>query len=395
MNILNGTEAFEAMMAGRNIMCRIAGELIEFDDLDQFPATVFAKPGYEFCIKIDEITINGFTFLKPYSLDELEEGQDIFLIGNTGSIVKGQFIPEYEELVLAVKNGSVQRDLTNAELQAKAFQSLLGIENELVVKVVDFHTFMKPTAKPKKTPRKKNEAPVEQVEPAQVSSEIPGDVSSDEIETDPVKIVESFTTQINECVKVESVLSLRYSFSANGYLEREHVQHLFELVEAKLIELDPEQYTPQAETEDLSVDALKKLQQDAEDLIKGVNEQVQADENHITLLNDLLERASNSQTPAEANALVKYTSEWTEEQRKPLLNAIHNRLKDISAFTTTETQPPSLMVQIQNAKDLTELECLEVEVFNRHPDIQSKLMDFVKRRRFELKNGAGPAGAPL
>ena len=53
------------------------------------------------------------------------------------------------------------------------------------------------------------------------------------------------------------------------------------------------------------------------------------------------------------------------------------------------------MVQIQNAKDLTELECLEVEVFNRHPDIQSKLMDFVKRRRFELKNGAGPAGAPL
>ncbi len=210
-----------------------------------------------------------------------------------------------------------------------------------------------------------------------------------------MKIVESFTTQINECVKVESVLSLRYSFSANGYLEREHVQHLFELVEAKLIELDPEQYTPQAETEDLSVDALKKLQQDAEDQVKGVNEQLEADEKYITLLRELMECASNAQSPTEANALVKYTSEWTEEQRKPLLNEIHNRLKDLSAFTTTETQPPSLMVQIQNAKDLNELECLEVEVFNRHPDIQPKLMDFVKRRRFELKNGAGPAGAPL
>ncbi|MFN3290638.1 MAG: hypothetical protein ACK410_09495 [Acinetobacter sp.] len=162
-----------------------------------------------------------------------------------------------------------------------------------------------------------------------------------------------------------------------------------------MIELDPVQYTPKAENEDLTIDALKKLQQDAEDQIKGVNDQVQADENRITLLNDLLERASNSQTPAEANALIKYTSEWTEEQRKPLLNAIHNRLKDLSAFTTTETQPPSLMVQIQNAKDLNELECLEVEVFNRHPDIQSKLMDYVKRRRFELKNGAGPVGAPL
>ena len=395
MNILNGTEAFEAMMAGRNIMCRAAGELIAFDDLDQFPATVFAKPGYEFCIKIDELTINGFTFLKPYSLDELDEGQDIFLIGNTGSIVKGQFIPEYEELVLAVKNGSVQRDFENAQKQAKAFQSLLGIENELVVKVVDFHTFMKPTTKPKKAPRKKNVSPVEQVEPTQVSSEKPGYVSTDEIETDPAKIIESFTTQINECVKVESVLSLRYSFSANGYLEREHVQHLFELVEAKLIDLDPEQYTPQAEAEDLSVEALKQLQQDAEDSIEDINEKLEADEKYITLSRELMERASNAQSPAEANALIKYTSEWTEEQRKPLLNAIHNRLKDLSAFTTTETQPPSLMVQIQNAKDLNELECLEVEVFNRHPDIQPRLMDSVKRRRFELKNGAGPVGAPL
>ena len=174
-------------------------------------------------------------------------------------------------------------------MQAKAFQSLLGIENELVIKVVDFHTFMKPTTKPKKAPRKKSESPVEQLEPAQVSSEKLGD----EIETDPVKIVDSFTTQINECVKVESVLSLRYSFSANGYLEREHVQPLFELVEAKLIELDPKQYTPKAETENLSVEVLKKLQQDAEGLIKGVNEQAQVDENRITLLNDLLDHSVN------------------------------------------------------------------------------------------------------
>ena len=80
MNILNGTEAFEAMMAGRNIMCRIAGELIEFDDLDQFPATVFAKPGYEFCIKIEMIELAGITFTKPLTIDEYQEGQDVFVI---------------------------------------------------------------------------------------------------------------------------------------------------------------------------------------------------------------------------------------------------------------------------------------------------------------------------
>lgn len=390
MNILNGTEAFEAMMAGRNIMCRIAGELTEFDDLDQFSATVFVKPGYEFCIKIDTIEVAGITFTKPLTIDEYQEGQDVFVIN---TYLPSIYVVNFKTaaLVESINSGFVQRDAENAELQLKALSKSLGRDLDSVPSIVRLG------GEPKKqrAPRKKREDPIEQVEQAQVSSEKPSDVSTDEIETDPVKIVESFTTQINECVKVESVLSLRYSFSANGYLEREHVQHLFELVEAKLIELDPEQYTPKAETEDLTIDALKKLQQDAEYQIKGVNEQLEADEKYITLLRELMERASNAQSPTEANALVKYTSEWTEEQRKPLLNAIHNRLKDLSAFTTTETQPPSLMVQIQNAKDLNELECLEVEVFNRHPDIQSKLMDFVKRRRFELKNGAGPVGAPL
>ncbi|MEG2268593.1 MAG: hypothetical protein RSC68_30220, partial [Acinetobacter sp.] len=86
MNILNGTEAFEAMMAGRNIMCRIVGELIEFDDLDQFPATVFTKPGYEFCIKIDTIEVAGITFTKPLDDDEVEHGDDIYIVQANGEI---------------------------------------------------------------------------------------------------------------------------------------------------------------------------------------------------------------------------------------------------------------------------------------------------------------------
>ena len=86
MNILNGTEAFEAMMAGRNIMCRAAGELIAFDDLDQFSATVFAKPGYEFCIKIDTIEVAGITFTKPLDDDEVEHGDDIYIVQANGEI---------------------------------------------------------------------------------------------------------------------------------------------------------------------------------------------------------------------------------------------------------------------------------------------------------------------
>ena len=43
------------------------------------------------------------------------------------------------------------------------------------------------------------------------------------------------------------------------------------------------------------------------------------------------------------------------------------------------------MVQIQNAPDLTALDALEIDVSARHPDIQPRLMGYVKKRRFELE----------
>ena len=48
------------------------------------------------------------------------------------------------------------------------------------------------------------------------------------------------------------------------------------------------------------------------------------------------------------------------------------------------------MVQIQNAPDLTALDVLEIDVDSCHPDIQTKLMSYVKNRRFELENGIEP-----
>ena len=79
-NLISAQEAFEAMLAGKNIMCRVAGEMLDFNDLDQFPATVFAKTGYEFCIKIEMINVAGIEFTKPLALDEYHEGQDVFVI---------------------------------------------------------------------------------------------------------------------------------------------------------------------------------------------------------------------------------------------------------------------------------------------------------------------------
>jgi hypothetical protein len=44
------------------------------------------------------------------------------------------------------------------------------------------------------------------------------------------------------------------------------------------------------------------------------------------------------------------------------------------------------MVQIQNAPDLTTLDALEIDVAARDPQIQPKLMGYVRKRRVELEN---------
>ncbi|MDC5516417.1 hypothetical protein NRA64_06390 [Acinetobacter baumannii] len=109
-------------------------------------------------------------------------------------------------------------------------------------------------------------------------------------------------------------------------------------------------------------------------------------------LETLLQRVKESKTPAEVNAVYRYTRTWSDKQMDPLLKATHKRLTELADEKPVESEPPSLMVQIQNAPDLTTLDALEIDVAARDPQIQSRLMDFVKKRRFELEN---PTSTPL
>ncbi|KCX84797.1 hypothetical protein J530_4307, partial [Acinetobacter baumannii 15827] len=109
-------------------------------------------------------------------------------------------------------------------------------------------------------------------------------------------------------------------------------------------------------------------------------------------LDTLLQRVKESKTPAEVNAVYRYTRTWSDKQMDPLLKATHKRLTELADEKPVESEPPSLMVQIQNAPDLTTLDALEIDVAARDPQIQSRLMDFVKKRRFELEN---PTSTPL
>lgn len=109
----------------------------------------------------------------------------------------------------------------------------------------------------------------------------------------------------------------------------------------------------------------------------------QTSEDFESILADLIERASIAQSPAEANALFKYTKGWTQEQSAPLHAAVSRRLAELPQPEAKE--PPSLLVRIQKAADLTELDALEIDVSGRDERIQPTLMAEVYKRRKQLE----------
>lgn len=398
MNLLNSNEAFSALMAGKNIMCRAVGELMDFDDLNQFPATIFALPGYEFCIKRESLTLADIQFTKPVEPHDLENGQEIFIVMPT-CILRTKYDPEHGDICLSVANGFAQLDAENAQLQLQAFGKTFGN----MITEIEIKDGFSEKSKKSKAPRKTKEAFKTEDTP--------------EIETDPALIIDKFAAKIANCTTTEAVLLLRPVFFANGHLEREHTQHLCKLTENKLIEIDPEQYAPKQSYIDhqIYLDGINACvsEEEIKTTLHDVNDQCFSEEQlseinlakcsklaefqatalkniqdnqYDNLLKELLERAKKSKLPAEANALYKYTVNWTEEQRKPLMDAINKRLSELDATAPPPEQPPSLVVQIQNAPDLTALDILEIDVATRHPDIQPKLMGLVRKRRFELEN---------
>ncbi len=145
-NIITSSEAFQAIHAGKTVLCRhITGE---FEALDQFPATVFAMQNYEFCIKIETMELAGITFTKPLTLDEYQDDQEVFVL-NTFAPSIYIVNSKTAALVESINSGFVQRDAENAKLQLKALSKALGRELNDNVSVTRLGN------EPKKTKRKK------------------------------------------------------------------------------------------------------------------------------------------------------------------------------------------------------------------------------------------------
>lgn len=299
-NLLTAAEAFAALQNGKTVLCRPAGDMLDFADLDQFPASVFGKPGFEFCIKIETIELAGITFTKPLTIDEYKDGQEVFVISTYSPTV---YVLDFKTnaLIDSINSGFVQRDAENAKLQLKALSKALGFE------VNDDLSVIRLGEEPKKQRGKKSKA------------EKPSEVISAEIQP---------TIVITEQTNVTT----------------------------------------------------------SEDLLVPETNEPKVDPEYQQTLDTLLQRVKESKTPAEVNAVYRYTRTWSDKQMDPLLKATHKRLTELADEKPVESEPPSLMVQIQNAPDLTTLDALEIDVAARDPQIQSRLMDFVKKRRFELEN---------
>lgn len=420
MKILNGNEAFAALMAGKNILCRAVGDLIDFDDLDQFPATVFAKSDYEFCIKIEMMELAGITFTKPLILEDIQDGQDVYTINTHGQSI---YISEFGKMTTgalldSIHNGFAQRDEVNAKLQFQAMAKVLGREltsDCLVVRLGDDKPKKRNTAKKTDTPvpAAANDASVSvekktfdsqsniQITEQGPVTEVEESLVEEFVETDAVKLVEKFTTEINaaESVDAESTedpvqlsqsMKMEYMVALTGATQLDAIAGLENEVnkDSRLLDNHKSILNTYIKTRRRVINEESKPTEIAEQA-EPVNEH----QEHLEiLLNDI----AIAKTPIEANAQIKYTKSWTQEQRKPVMQAINKRLIELKSMEEPKSEEtPSLMVQIQNAPDLTALDVLEIDVGSRHPDIQSSLMGHVKRRRFELENGAGPVGAPL
>ncbi|MGQ1479351.1 hypothetical protein ACT4XN_13290 [Acinetobacter baumannii] len=310
-NLITAQEAFAALQKGKTVLCRYAGDGTlkadkSFSTLDQMPATVFGLPHYEFCIQLETIELAGITFTKPLTIEEYEEGQEVFVISTYSHTV---YVLDFKTnaLIDSINSGFVQRDAENAKLQLKALSKALGFE------VSDDLSVIRLGEEPKKQRGKKSKA------------EKPSDVIS--AETQPTIVI---TEQTNVTT--------------------------------------------------------------SEDLLVPETNEPKVDPEYQKALDALLQRVKESKTPEEVNAVYRYTRTWNDKQMEPLLLATHKRLEELEKSKAPVNEPPSLMVQIQNAPDLTTLDALEIDVAARDPQIQSRLMDFVKKRRFELEN---PTSTPL
>lgn len=430
MNILNNVEAFAALQSGKNLLCRhIEGE---FAELNEFPATVFGNPEYQFCIDIEKIELAGFRFTKPCTLDELKDDQEIYVIDfSCSNIYYGQFNPKSEYVCDLIKNGVVQRDSDNAVKQLRAFHEILGVNLGVILKPVEFIDtgIKKLKTAETKTGKKRTSKKDSAVDPQLLETEkdiiLDGIRSSKtECEIDSLCFgLEKHCFTPDQLKEIEDAKNAKLAELAEIKIKAEDEKHdllnlaesdtqyseLSVLCEAFINEISnskckadldfirsrinsngalTEVENAELKTRlNIKAKSFEKIDDaaDAPDASqnKGVNYVEEEENKYQEKLAELKKRVDESKTVTEVNAVTKYTNSWSAEQRAPLLQYIHKRLEELKK--EKQANEPSLLVKIQNAPDLATLDAYEIDIHSLDPLAQPKMMQAVTARKLELE----------
>ncbi|HDH7780875.1 TPA: hypothetical protein PJH62_003473 [Acinetobacter nosocomialis] len=398
-NLITASEAFAALQKGKTVLCRPIGDMLDFSNLDQFPASVFGKPGFEFCIKAELMELAGIQFTKPLAAHEVEDDQEIFIVMPT-RIVKVKFNPENCEIFYSVMNGFAQADAENAVLQLKALGAMFGqaidyveVEDGFIDQPKKKRTKKDPQVKTEKTvvdetakeTRKVLESKIVITEQNNVSATeelLVPEITEQVVKPDANAQFEILLDAIRICQSEKELDSTCTNLEKEGFTQ-DQVDQINLAKQERLIELDF-----------IEMDAADT----ASEQVLSVTDTQKIDDVTITSMPEnyesLVQSIQNAHTPEEVNSVVRYTSKWTEEQRKPLLNEMHKRLSELNQTKQQDDGLSPLIVRLQYAPDLKTLEELELEIPSRHPDVHKTLWNMVKKRRGELNAASNPSLDP-
>jgi hypothetical protein len=337
------------------------------------PATVFVLPNYEFCVQVEMLELAGIKFTKPLTIDEIEQGQDVFLIQPHAVILQYKFNENIDELVDGIHGGFVQRDFENAQLQYKAFCEAVG--------GTPIQVNLELAEQPKK---KRSRKSTEQNEASESKQQTNDDTSLDDIlgpigiqspslnTADPELSVlcDAFITEIDAAVSDQDLKAIRTRINSNGDLTEVESAELETRINLKSASFEKEQSL--VPFENIAAAAVAQAKKVDEETQEREWTRFHNDKPYLDLGNksqyeieyaDLSAVVIHAQSSDEANSVVEKTHHWTTDQRNPLLSLISKRLCELQEQSKVQPkEPPSLMVQIQNAPDLTTLDALEIDV---------------------------------
>ncbi|WP_269914037.1 hypothetical protein [Acinetobacter sp. HY1485] len=353
--VIAAREAFDAMMAGKPVVCRkTVGSLLgDYSPISDFAADIFTNSEFEFAIQIEIVTVAGIEFTKPFTLDELKDGDVIYVIDTTGEILKGQFNILNADLVASVKNGFAQRNEENAINQIKAWHKTIGLDSDLDINIKEYSFLVPKEEKPKNKPKAttKNSQSTTSNDVAEESSPTPVETIPPAISAVPVW--REYKDKITACETYEEIKAL--------------------------------------EAEILDIDCIK---QGTDKLtIKGIKSLISAAYEEVTYKKDLdtlIAKVQQAHTTDEANSVVDQTKHWSIEQRAPLLKAINARLVHLQKIKEQPPKPaseddgPTLAMRISRAESLEELDQLQLEVNALDPIIHSRFKDLMDVRKEQL-----------